>query len=297
MDPEETTQENPVIANEGGDAGDSVGTGINPSWEPVLSVLPEKIRETVVPHFKSWDDNYRKLESEFTEYKKNAAPREPSPLDEFNGIDPANIRAALQITQNIQSDPRRVAELLAESQGLTLSEAKAAVKEAEKQQAEFEFSEDDDPRLKQMYEMMQAERERLSKFEQDQQARFQQELQRQQQMEEERLQAQYDTQVQNELKALLTANPELKNASSDFMEMLWMKAGHLAGQGDKTPLQSAYTQLNSFTESIKQTVAPKSTPLFVPTNGQAPPANETANMSTRDKALAMLQQIHSPGQG
>lgn len=289
----------PVTTSEAGDSEGTVGTGLNPSWEPVLALADPRTHDAMKEHLKSWDDNYRKLESEYNEFKKTATtPTGPSPFDEFQGIDPAEIRAALQVTQTISQDPRRVTELLAQELGLTLAEAKAVEAEAKKQQsAEFDFSEDDDPRLKQMYEMMQADRERLSKFEQAQQERYQQELAHQQQLEEQRLQQQYDAQVNQEFKDLTTAHPEILNASPQLMEMLWMKAAHLAGQGDKTPLQTAYTQLNSFTESIKATVAPKSTPLFVPTGGQAPPANETASQSTRDRALAMLQQIHSNGQG
>lgn len=292
------TSTNPVTTSEVGDTGESVGTGINPSWEPILQLADPRVHEAMKTHLKTWDDNYRR---DVEAAKSAAAPTpEPSPYDEFQGVDPANIRAALQITETISQDPRRVAQLLADELGLSLSEAKAAVAEAQQQQEQqVEFSEDDDPRLKQMHDMFVQQQQLIDNMNKQQQERFQHELQRQEAQQREREVQVANQQVERELNDLFKENPGLKdNADPQFMDLLWLKAGHLANQGDKTPLKTAYNQLSGFTNSIKQNVAPKPTPLFVPTGGQAPPVQESGSKDRRTQALEMLQALHAnPGQG
>jgi hypothetical protein len=288
---EPTAEASPEITTtEAGGAGESTGT--NPAWEPVLSLLPDRIQESVKPHLSEWDANYRKLQDEFNEYKKTTAPRDPSPHDEFKDIPPEDIRAALGIAQTISSDPRRVAEVMAEQLGLSLSEKKELEKELK--QAEVEFTEDDDPRLKQFYEQQQQAQKQLEEMQQQQRAFFEQ----QRQIEEEKIRqqeiARTNQEVDAELNVLFQSHPELKN-NQPLLNQVFITAGALAQQGSQSPLKDAYNQVTSLIGSSH--TAPASTPLFVPTGGQAPPAQDTAAMSTRDRALQMLQTLHSNGQG
>lgn len=291
----ESTSVSPVTTTEGGDQ--TLEVKDNPAWEPVLNLVPESIQGAMKPHFVKWDENYRKLETEYNEYKTKNGPREPSPLDEFQGVDPNNIRTALGIMQSIGTNPRQVAELMAEQLGLSLSEAKAAVKEAQQQvPVTMEFNEDDDPRLKQMYDAMEAQRQQIEQFTAQQQSYFQQEQQRQLDAQRSAEEAKVNQQVEVELQQLFQNVPGLEQNQA-MMNLIFPLAGVLAQQGSQSPLQDAYTQVNGLMQSHRSTEVQKSTPLFVPTGGQAPPVSDTANKSTRERALEMIQALHSNGQG
>jgi hypothetical protein len=73
---------------------------LNPSWEPVLKDLPEYFHEKAKGHFRSWDDNYRKLESEY-----NSAKEKYSPYEQYLGVDPDAIKYGLGMLQRVQNEP------------------------------------------------------------------------------------------------------------------------------------------------------------------------------------------------
>lgn len=73
---------------------------LNPAWEPVLKDLPEYFHPKAKEHFRSWDDNYRKLESEHKSLSEKYKPYEP-----YLGVDPQALQYGLGMLQRVQSDP------------------------------------------------------------------------------------------------------------------------------------------------------------------------------------------------
>jgi DNA segregation ATPase FtsK/SpoIIIE-like protein len=272
IDPVETSQEGT--------------TGDNPAWSSVLNLIDPRVHTAVKTHLSEWDTNYRDLE---TKYKE--AQSASTAFQEFVGIDPQEIRVSLQIAQNIADNPKEVARILAESTGMTLAEAKEVIKEEAKQEAEpeFEFNEDDDPRIKQLWEQNQALQAKQAEF-------FSQFEQREQEKEQQAQYNNYNKQIDVEWARLAKDDPSLdpKNAgfSSDRMDDLFGRAAILAQKGNKNPLQAAYSAQKSFIDSIKTSVAPpKPTPLFMPTNGNAPPVNESRDVSTTEGRRAKAAEV------
>jgi hypothetical protein len=73
---------------------------LNPAWEPVLKDLPEYFHEKAKGHFRTWDDNYRKLEAE-----KQSLTEKYSPYEQYLGVDPQALQYGLGMLQRVQQDP------------------------------------------------------------------------------------------------------------------------------------------------------------------------------------------------
>lgn len=79
----------------------------NPAWKPLLSELPDYFHEKAKGHLKTWDDNYRRLESERNEYKEKY-----SPYEQYLTQPPEAIATGLNVLRLIQEDPRQLYALL-----------------------------------------------------------------------------------------------------------------------------------------------------------------------------------------
>lgn len=275
---------NPVETTEEGSTGD------NPAWEPILNLIDPRVAPAVKTHLAEWDTNYRKTQSELSEARKaNEA------FQEFVGIDPGEIRISLQIAKNIADNPREVAKILAESTGMTLAEAKEVVKEEAQQESaeEFEFTDDDDPRLKQLWEQNQNLTRQQQEF-------FQQVEQREQEKEQKTLYDNYNKQIDLTWAKLAkddpTLHPQNPAYSQDRMDNLFAHAATLAQRGHKDPFTAAYTAQKAL---IAPAPPPKPSPLFMPTNGNAPPAQESKDTSTpagrRAAAAEIIAAMRSGG--
>ena len=119
-----------------------VASNVNPAWQTLLDEIPEVLHDRVKGKLAEWDQNYQKS---FDKYK---------PFDEFVGVDPGQLKAARQLYQTLEQDPRRVYEGLRahlEAQGQLPEEI---------QNNEVDLSEDDDehfddPRLAQIEKVQQ----------------------------------------------------------------------------------------------------------------------------------------------
>lgn len=82
---------------------------INPAWEPVLKDLPEFFHTKAKQHFKQWDDNYNKLNTQYQELQGKYRP-----FEQYSSVDPRHLGYAMNVLQAINSDPMRVHQLLTE---------------------------------------------------------------------------------------------------------------------------------------------------------------------------------------
>jgi hypothetical protein len=80
---------------------------VNPAWEPLLNELPEYFHPKAKSHFKTWDENYNKLQTEHKGLQERYAPYEP-----YVGVQPEAIQYALGVLDQINKDPMKVYEAL-----------------------------------------------------------------------------------------------------------------------------------------------------------------------------------------
>jgi len=277
---EEVTQEDTSTSPA---STESEAAGTNPAWQPLLDKLPAQLRPMIEPNLKEWDDNYRALNEKYNTLKG---------LEEFSSFDPSEVRAALQVAQRIADNPREVADIMAQSLGLTFAEAKEVVKELEKEQEkELEFSEEDDPRLVQIYEENKALKARQEEF-------FQQQLEKEQFQEQQKLEQRFDQEINSELGKLYKHDPGIQKDDLRMQDLM-QRAYIFASNGADNPIVDAYNAQAAFISSNLQRVAPKNTPLFMPTNGNAPPAVSSADLSTeegkRARAMELVAALKSKG--
>jgi hypothetical protein len=80
-----------------------VNEGINPSWKPLLDLLPNELHGIVTPHLKQWDSNFQ------AEVKK--VRDEYAGLDEYKPLAEAKIPVSrvaqsLQLANSLEEDPK-----------------------------------------------------------------------------------------------------------------------------------------------------------------------------------------------
>jgi hypothetical protein len=82
------------------------GTGINPAWNDLLSIVPSQLHSQVTPHLKKWDQNFQtklnEVHSQYAGYK---------PYLE-NQVEPDRINYALQMLEAIDQRPMDVINAL-----------------------------------------------------------------------------------------------------------------------------------------------------------------------------------------
>lgn len=80
--------------------------GINHSWDPVLNLIPEDVRDQATPYFQQWDQGVQqKFQGIHEQYK---------PWKQFidNGVNPEDAQYSLGLMNALQEDPRKVWEAL-----------------------------------------------------------------------------------------------------------------------------------------------------------------------------------------
>lgn len=271
---ESVTQE--VTETESPATPESEGTGNNPAWQPLLDKLPAQLRPMIEPDLKSWDENYRALNDKYTKLKG---------LEEFSTFDPNEVRAALQVAQRIANNPREVADIMAGALGLTLQEQKELEKELKEEEApqKPQFTEEDDPRLVQIWE----ENEKLKA---QQQQFFEQFEQREVEKERVQLEQYYDQEITSELGKLYTHDPAIKGDDLRMKDLM-KRAFLFAEQGSDSPIVDAYNEQAELLKSNIQRAAPQKTPLFMPTSGNAPPVSNQLDLSTEEGKRAKAQEL------
>lgn len=92
---------------------------VNPAWNDVLNVIPEDVRESVIPKFREWDSNFQ------TQVQKVHSDYEPYKFLKEDGIAGDDVRMALGIMNAIQDNPEQVYKSLGENFGFNSVDAGA----------------------------------------------------------------------------------------------------------------------------------------------------------------------------
>lgn len=195
---------------------DSTSTGqsqeaLNPSWDPVLKELPEIFHDKMKGHFKSWDDNYRGLET-----SKRELEEKYEPYKSYLGVDPQAIQYGLTMLQRAQQNPLELYNNLrayVEQQGLLKPEQQTPTPEGE--------SLDEDPRF--------------TEFE-----RRQQDLDQRQQQIDEYIQEQaynqevagYETDVDTQVQAVIAKYGDKSVNVDDLLMRMYVQAQQNNGNFD-----------------------------------------------------------------
>lgn len=91
----------------------------NPAWAPFLQDVPNMFHDKIRGHLRGYDDNYRKLETQYRE-----AQERYKPYERYLSVDPGAIHYSLGLLQQIQQNPQAVYEALAEhlkQQGININ--------------------------------------------------------------------------------------------------------------------------------------------------------------------------------
>jgi hypothetical protein len=80
----------------------SGGNENNPAWSELLGVVPPELHNQVTPHLQKWDQNFDKVQSQYAPYKQFVE----------NNVAPDNISYALNVMQEIESNPMGIIEAL-----------------------------------------------------------------------------------------------------------------------------------------------------------------------------------------
>lgn len=120
----------------------------NPAWAPFLDVLPTDLHGTVKPVLKEWDKNvnnqFQKIHSQYADWK----------TFQDEGVSADELRQGYALLQQINEDPKRVWDAIAEHYGFEV--ANAVVAAAEQGSTELGATEEDfgsgfeDPRFEQL---------------------------------------------------------------------------------------------------------------------------------------------------
>lgn len=115
-------------------SSESTGGG-NPAWSEILGVLPDSLHKVVTPALEKWDTNYQsgiqKVHSQYEPYKEI--------IDQ--GFDPQTIAYALSLVNELENDPRKIYDALAEHNGWSEQG------QSETEETDSEYEVEDDPRI------------------------------------------------------------------------------------------------------------------------------------------------------
>lgn len=258
-------------------------------WSDVFDALPGDYKKLVEAPLREHDKKYQELQTNWNSVKD---------IPEEYRKDPERITQAMKVLERINNDPYGTMELMAQQLGveITQKQVEQAVKEAEKQQVTPDgpvFTEDDDPRLQKMWDIIQQQNQRweaaVGNLTQVEQERYQKEIQ-----------AQEDRKVDEQVTALINSgqipnDPNDPNVQKYYVSDLMMRARIALDAGAKDPIAEGLKQQQQFLQfhgSRQQAAEPKNYPLFMPTNGAAPAnAPKPPDTTTEAGRLAIMQQI------
>ena len=81
----------------------------NPAWAPFLQGVPDVFHDKLKTHLRSWDDNYRGLESKYQELEGKYKAYQP-----YEGVDPRALSYGLNLIQQLQQNPLELHRLVTE---------------------------------------------------------------------------------------------------------------------------------------------------------------------------------------
>lgn len=290
----------PVVSNESIESGVSEGipaeTQVTPDafqdgWKDVFEALPQDYGKLIEEPLKEHDRKYQELQTKWNSVKD--IPQEYL-------SDPNQISQAMQIMQRIQNDPYNVLQLMAENLGVTIAQAEQIVEEQVQAQTAPVFTDDDDPRLKTMWDTIQAQNERW-----EQAVGGLQGLE--QKREQQALEYQESQKIDKQVSELISTgkipnDPNNPAVQQHYISDLMMRAKTALEQGSRDPIADGFKQQQEFLGFLgqrQQAAQPaQQYPLFMPTNGAAPAnAPKPPDTSTADGRLALMQQIARQSSG
>lgn len=238
----------------------------NPAWTPFLEGVPEVFHNRLKSHLRSWDDNYRGLETKYQELEGKYKPYEA-----YSGVDPQALGYGLNLLQQIQSDPQKVYEALQrhlEQQGLLQGQ----------QGAPDEQGLDKDPYLVQL---------------EQQQAQL---MQRQRQMDEYVQQQQYDQKVntyQQQIDSQVQALVDKFGPAVDVQDVLGRMFNQV-NQGKQIDANAAFEEQKAVFQRMYQAQNQgRQAPNILPPSGSVAPTTEkpVSKMNEEERQAHLVQML------
>jgi hypothetical protein len=261
-------------------------------WKDVFEALPQDYGKLIEEPLKEHDRKYQELQEKWNSVKDIP----PQYLSE-----PEKISQAMQILDRIQNDPYNVLELMAQNLGVTIAQAEQIVEQqqAAQQSQQPVFTDDDDPRLRTMWETIQRQNERWEQAVGGLQSMEEQRAQKQMEQEES---TKIDQQVQKLIsEGKIPTDPNNPGVQQHYISDLMMRARIALDQGSRDPITDGFNsqqQFLGFLGQRQQSTTQQNYPLFMPTNGAAPAnAPKPPDTSTADGRLALMQQIARQSSG
>jgi len=223
---------------------------LNPAWDPVLKDLPEYFHEKAKGHFRSWDDNYRKLE---TEHK--GLQEKYSPYEQYLGVDPEAIKYGLGMLQRVQQEPMALYQALQEH-----VRQLGLLKEEQQQQDPNAERLDEDPRY--------------SEFEKRQSALEQQQSQIDQYIQQQAYNSQvatYEQDVDTQVKSVIDKYGQQAVDVEDLLQRMFVQSQRTGNYNAEAAYQE---QIGTFKRLYEAQSKGRPAPNVLPTNGTPAPSGE-----------------------
>jgi hypothetical protein len=212
-------------SNEGSAPEGSETGGMNPAWNPLLEKLPEGFHGMVAPVLKDWDKNF---DTKLHEVQSKYEPYQPFVEQ---GVDPAQLSAALEFYRMAETDPKAIYEQMGEFFGFGAGQGQEG---QELGNGDEQFSLDDDelssnPKFQELMQNQQAIAQvLLNQREQEEMAKVEQ-------------------QIETELTGIKETHPDLSEQEETMLFQLATSA--------KITLTQAAEQLFSYKDQITQQFA------------------------------------------
>lgn len=234
----------PVESTEVVETNTDTSEAINPAWQGFIDVLPTEYVSQATPILREWDINFQKVQQDNAKYK---------PYEEFISHNPDDLRAAIQIMQMIDSDPREIFDRLGEHHGYLNAEAGQGDDEEDEvfnEGEEPQFDIESNPLFQQQQEQLNA----ASSYIQEQ--------------ESKRMEAEADQVINSQLAAVAKAHgramtPAELSALSDI-------AIGQTQTGAPLDLMKAYESYSAIVSNARNTSANNSAPPVIGGSGNIP---------------------------
>jgi hypothetical protein len=226
---------------------------LNPAWDPVLKDLPEYFHEKAKGHFRSWDDNYRKLEGE-----RNSLSEKYKPYEPYLGVDPQAIQYGLGMLQRVQNDPLALYKALEEHvRGLGLLEQQQT---GQQQQDPDGVDLSQDPKYQEFAEQQKRLDERQNQID----AYIQQQVYNQQV-------AGYEADVDTQVKSVVEKYGQQAVDIPDLLQRMYVQTQ----QGGNFDAEAAYQeQIGTFKRLYEAQSKGRPAPNVLPNGGTPAPSGE-----------------------
>jgi hypothetical protein len=252
----------------GGNEGQAQGDSFNPAWQPFLSDLPEFFHSKAKTHFKTWDENYNKLNTEYKGLQDKVKPYEP-----YFNVDPTNLQYAMNVYKAINSNPKQVHELLTKQlQEMGLLEGPTNSDE----QGEIEQQ---DPAYQEISERQRKLDERQEQIDQYiKQQEYNAEVSKQESL------------LDNQVKALISKYGESAVDVEDLLQRMYVQSQ----QGQEWNAEAAFNEQKTTFQRLyqKQATTKRPAPNIIPTNGTPAPTQEKKpEEMSEDERKAYFKQL------